>query len=48
MRVICAIGDRDAITADTEPTSAAVAAHERTDGARDPPPRAMQHRVNAV
>jgi len=48
MRVICAIGNPDAITADTEPTSAAVDAHERTDGARDPPPRAAEHHAHAV
>jgi len=44
MRVICAIGDPDAITA----ILAAVDAHERTDGAHDPPPRAMQHHAHAV
>jgi len=44
MRVICAIRDPDAITA----ILAAVDAHEGTGGARDPPLRAMQHRVHAV
>jgi len=44
MRVICAIRDPDAITA----ILAAVDAHERTDGARDPPPRAMQHHTHAA
>ena len=44
MRVICAIRDPDAITA----ILAAIDAHERTDGARGPPPRAMQHYTHAV
>jgi len=44
MRVICAIRDRDAITA----ILATVDAHERTDGARDPPPRAPERHNHAV
>ena len=47
MRLICAIGDPDAITADTA-ILAAVDAKERTDGARDPPPRAPERHNHAV
>ena|GEM_PF-2122520 len=44
MRVICAIRNPDAITA----ILAAVDAKERTDGARDPPPRAPEHHTHAA
>jgi len=45
MRVICAISDPDAITADTEPRPQST---RTSDGARDPPPRAPEHHTLAA